>query len=34
MALSNKKAVQIKAAVTVSRLYYIDKISQTAIAKN
>ncbi len=33
MALSNKKAVQIKAAVTVSRLYYIDKISQTAIAK-
>ena len=32
-ALSNKKAVQIKAAVTVSRLYYIDKISQTAIAK-
>lgn len=33
MALANKNAAQLKAAVTVSRLYYIDKISQTAIAQ-
>lgn len=33
LALSNKNTAQMKAAVTVSRLYYIDKISQTAIAK-
>ena len=33
MVTTNKNAAQLKAAVTVSRLYYIDKISQTAIAK-
>lgn len=33
MPILNKNAAQMKAAVAVSRLYYIDKISQTAIAK-
>ncbi|WP_295731328.1 sugar-binding transcriptional regulator [uncultured Limosilactobacillus sp.] len=33
MALTKKSAAQLKAAIMVSRLYYIDKISQTAIAQ-
>lgn len=33
MAQSTKNIAQVKAAVTASRLYYIDKLSQTAIAK-
>lgn len=31
--MANKKAAQIQTAVEVSRLFYIDKVSQTAIAK-
>ena len=33
MAITSKNSTQLKAAVKVSRLYYIDKISQTAIAQ-
>lgn len=33
MIPATKNASQVKAAVTASRLYYIDKLSQTAIAK-
>lgn len=33
MSVPSKNIAQIKTAVEVSRLYYIDKISQTAIAK-
>lgn len=33
MPLTSKNNAQLKTAVQVSRLYYIDKISQTAIAK-
>ncbi|WP_251545678.1 sugar-binding transcriptional regulator [Limosilactobacillus caecicola] len=33
LSLSAKNTAQMKAAVEVSRLYYLDKISQTAIAK-